>query len=160
MFAKRNWGFLIRGSYDVFGGMIYSKDLFGLGLYGNQMYMGETIDLSGTNFTYTAYQKVGFGLIESESKSNVSFNIYNISDRISGNLEKLQITQDEAGDEVDLVLNGRVEMKNNTSFSQGIGFGFDLDFYLPVAWLNNERAFLRFQAKNVGFAYMYEKQKI
>jgi hypothetical protein len=160
LFAKRNWGFLIRGSYGAFGGMIYSKDLFGLGFYGNQMYMGETIDLSGTNFTYMAYQKIGFGLIESESKSNVSFNIYNISDRISGNLEKVQITQDEAGDEVNLVLNGRVEMKNNNSFSQGIGFGFDLDFYLPVAWLDNQRAFLRFQAKNVGFAYMHEKQKI
>ena len=160
LFEKRNWGFLIRGSYDVFGGMIYSKDLFGLGMYGNQMYMGETMDLSGTNFTYMAYQKIGFGLIEADSKSNVSVNIYNISDRFFGNLDKVQITQDEQGDEVELILNGRMEMKNNKSFSQGIGFGFDLDFYLPVAWLKNQKAFLRFQAKNVGFAYMYEKQRI
>ena len=116
--------------------------------------MGETIDLSGTNFTYMAYQKIGFGLIEAGSKSNVSLNVYNISDRLSGNLERVQITQDEAGDEVNLIMNGRVEMNNNNSFSQGIGFGFDLDFYLPVAWMNKQKAFLRFQAKNVGFAYM------
>lgn len=160
LFKKKDWGFLVKGGYNIFAGMLYSKDLFGLALYGNDRYMGETIDISGTDVSYMTFQKIGFGMIDSKTKSAVSLNVYNVSDRFSGDFRTLKLTQDANGDQITLEMDGEVEMKNNKKFNQGIGFGLDLDFKVPVAWGKDRKAFLRFEAQNVGFAYMYEKQKV
>ena len=160
IFKKKDWGFVIKGGYHVFAGMLYSKDLFGLAFYGNESYMGETIDISGTDVSYMNFQKIGFGMIDSKSKSSVSLNVYNISDRFSGDFRTVKLFQDLEGDEVTLEMDGEVDVKNNKKFNQGIGFGLDLDFKVPVSWGKDRKAFLRFQAQNLGFAYMYEKQKV
>ncbi len=159
LIKSKNWGYLIKGGYDVFMGALYSKDLFGLSFYGNDRYKGSTIDMSGTDFTSMSFQKVGFGLIDARSKSNVSFNIYNVSNRISVDVRDAELFQNELGDQVELSMDGEVELKNNKKFNQGIGFGFDLDFTLPISYGDNKKAFVRMEAKNIGFAYLYEKQK-
>ena len=160
LIKKKDWGFLVKGGYNVFAGLLYSKDLFGLTFYGNERYMGETIDISGTSVSYMTFQKVGFGMIDSKSKSSVSLNVYNVSDRFKGDFRTLKLTQDANGDEITLEMDGDLEMKNNSKFNQGIGLGLDLDFKVPVAWGKDRKAFIRFEAQNVGFAYMYEKQKV
>ncbi|MDX2359754.1 MAG: DUF5723 family protein [Crocinitomicaceae bacterium] len=160
LFKKHDWGYVIKAGYNVFGGLIYSKDLFGLAFYGNDRYTGETIDMSGTSFDLMIYQKIGFGFIHERTKSNISFNVYNISDRMSADFRDLELYQDANGDSLVLTMDGEVELKNSQKFNQGIGFGFDFDFKLPVAWGKDRKAFIRFEAKNVGFAYMYEDQKI
>ncbi len=158
IFKKKDWGFVIKGGYQGFAGMLYSKDLYGLLMYGNERYLGETIDFSGTDISFMTFQKVGFGLVDNRTKSVVSLNVYNVSDRISGDFRTMKITQDTEGDEVVLEMDGEIEMKRNLKFNQGIGLGLDLDFKVPVTW-GKRQAFIRFQAQNVGFAYMYEKQK-
>ncbi len=161
IFKKKNWGYVIKGGYDVFFGALYSKDFFGLAMYGNDQYRGETIDGSGTNLSMTAYQKIGFGLIDRKTKSSVSFNVYNVSSRMNAQMRKFELTQDLAGDNIELVLDGEISTSNSNKFNQGIGFGVDIDFKLPISYgKNNTIAFVQFQAQNIGFAYMYEKQKV
>ncbi len=161
LFKKKDWGYVIKGGYHFFAGMIYSQDLFGLAFYGNERYMGETIDFSGTNVSYMAFQKVGFGMIDNKTKSSVSLNVYNISDRFTANFRTAELFQDAAGDNLSLEMDGEVELRNSNNFSQGVGLGLDLDFKVPVAWgKEGRKAFLRFQAQNVGVAYLYEKQKV
>lgn len=159
LIKKKDWGWLIRGEYGIFAGALYSADLFGLAFYGNERYIGQTMDFSGTNISYVGYQKLGFGMIDSKSKSSVAFNVYNVSDRVKGDFRTAKITQDALGDSLIIEMDGELSMRNNAKFNQGIGVGVDLDFNVPVSW-GKRKAYLRFQAYNVGFAYMYEKQKV
>ena len=161
IFKKKNWGFLVKGGYNAFFGLLYSKDLFGLAMYGNEKYRGELINMSGANMSFMAYQKVGFGLIDAKSKSNVSFNVYNISKSMSARFRTLEMSQDLLGDNLEISMDGEVELSEGKQFNQGIGFGVDLDFKIPINWgKNNNTSFIQFQAQNIGFAYMYEKQKV
>ena len=160
LLKNKNWGYLIKAGADVFGGGVYSKDLFGLAFYGNDRYKGETIDFSGTNFSFMSYQKLGFGMIDLKSKSAVSINLYNINSRVNASFRTGEITQDANGDQIELVLDGEVELANNLKFNQGIGLGFDIDFKIPISIFKDQISYIQFQAKNVGVAYMYEKQKV
>lgn len=161
LFKKKNWGYVVKGGYNVFMGAVYSKDLFGLAMYGNEKYRGELMDMSGTNMSFMEYQKVGFGLIDAKSKSNITFNVYNISKRMSAKFRTLEISQDLLGDNLEFAMDGEVELSEGKKFNQGIGFGVDLDFKIPINWgKNNNTAYIQFQAQNVGFAYMYEKQRV
>lgn len=160
LFKKRDWGYLIKAGADVFGGGVYSQDLYGMAFYGNDRYKGETIDFSGTNFSFMSYQKLGFGMVDVKSKSSVSINLYNINSRVNAGFRTGEITQNANGDLIELVLDGEVELANNKKFNQGVGLGFDIDFKLPISIFKDQTSYIQFQAKNVGVAYMYEKQKV
>lgn len=159
IFKNKPWGYIIKAGYNNFGGVLYSKDLFGLAFYGNSMYVGDTINMSGSDLSFTAFQKVGFGFIHEQTKTHVSLNFYNISNRISGDFRTLELAQNSAGDEVSLVMDGDVEMADNLNFLQGFGAGFDVDYKLAIDWGKERTAFIQFQLSNLGFAYLHEKQK-
>ena len=118
------------------------------------------MDFSGTKLSYINYQKVGFGIIDAKSKSSVTLNIYNVSDRLSGRIKEATIFQHEDGSAIDVVLDGDFEMKRNKKFNQGIGVGLDVDFKIPVNWIKERKAFVQFKVQDLGFSYMYEKQKV
>ena len=160
LLKNKDWGYLIRVGTDFFGGATYSKDFFGLMFYGNDKYKGETIDFSGFNCNFMSYQKLGFGMVDVKSKSSVSINLYNINNRFNANFRTGQITQDINGDLIEFVLDGDIELRDSEQFNQGIGLGFDFDFKLPISLFNKEISYIQFQARNVGFGYMYQKQKI
>ena len=160
LFKKKSWGLVVKGGYGSIGSALYSKDAFGMVMYGNERYRGETIDLSGSNMTFVSYQKIGVGFIDPVSKSNVSLNFYNISDRFYGHFRDVEITQDLLGDTLNFMLKGEFSSKQNKKFNQGFGIGFDLDFTLPITYGQEKTAFIQFQMENVGFGYLYEKQKV
>ncbi len=160
LFKNRNWGFNIKVGYTVFAGLLYSKDVFGGIFYGNDRYSGETMDLSGTKLSYINYQKLGFGIIDEKSKSSVTFNLYNVSDRVSGHIREGTIFQHEDGSAIDVVLDGDFETKRNKKFNQGLGVGLDVDFKIPVNWIKERKAFVQFKVQDLGVSYMYEKQKV
>lgn len=159
LFKNKNWGMQFQLGYYNFGGILYSDDLFGLAFYGNDRYVGDTIDMSGTDISFVSFQKFGFGLVDAKTKSSVSLNVYNISNRVSGDFRDLQIAQSSDGMEVNVVMDGEVDVKKNNKFNQGFGFGIDADFRFSVAWYKERIAKIQFLAKNVGFGYMIEDQK-
>lgn len=159
LLKKKDWGLSIKGGYGSLGSVLYSKDAFGVLMYGNEMYRGETMDLSGSNLNAVTYQKIGVGLIDPISKSNVSLNFFNISNRLYGHSRNFELTQDALGDSIDVTLNGEFLLKQNNKFNQGFGVGFDIDFKLPINFGEDRTAFIQFQMKNIGFGYLYEKQK-
>ncbi|MEJ6777695.1 MAG: hypothetical protein QNK85_10330 [Crocinitomicaceae bacterium] len=160
VFKKKNWGYLIKVGADVFGGGVYSQDLFGLSFYGNDRYKGETIDFSGSNFSFMSYQKLGFGMVDIKSKSAISINLYNINSSLRSSFRTGEITQDINGDQIEFILDGDVELANNNKFNQGIGLGFDIDFKLPISIFKDQISYIQFKAKNIGVAYMNEKQNV
>lgn len=160
IFKNKPWGFLVKGGYYNFGGAVYAKDLFALGFYGNAGYLGDTMVMSGSSAGFTAFQKVGFGLIHPKSKASISLNVYNVSQRFNASFRTLELAQSETGDEVDLTMDGEIYTSNNKNFNQGFGFGFDVDYKLQFEWKEGKAAFVQFSAKNIGFAYLNEKQKV
>lgn len=158
-FKKHDWGMIFKGGYNAFGGGVYSDDAFGLLFYGNDRYVGDTMRMSGLDMTFASVQKIGVGCIDNKSKSNLSINLYNMNNYMSGSFRDFEISQSEDGQDVTLVLDGELSMRNNNKFSQGIGLGVDLDFKLPVAWGEDREAYIQILAKNVGMAYLFEAQK-
>jgi hypothetical protein len=159
IFKNRPWGYQVKAGYYNFGGVLYSKDLFGMTFYGNSRYVGDTIQMSGTDVSFMSFQKVGFGLIHSTYKSSVTLNFYNISNRMSGDFRTLEVIQDASGDVVTLNMDGDVELRNNLNFIQGLGAGVDVDYKLAIDLGEDKKAFVQFKADNIGFAYLNQSQK-
>ena len=158
-FKKHDWGMIFKAGYSAFAGGIYSDDAYGLVFYGNDRYVGDTMQMAGMDFTYSSFQKIGVGCIDVKSKSNLTINFYNMNNHASGSFRDLEIAQSADGQDVTLIMDGEVQMRNTQVFSQGLGLGIDLDFKLPVTWKNDQLAYIQIQAKNVGLAYLYQDQK-
>jgi hypothetical protein len=154
LFKKQNLGFLVKGGYYNYLSLIYAKDLFGLAFYGNESYLGENIDFSGTRFSAISFQKVGFGIIDKKTKSNVALNFYSISNFSEGQIRSGQLFQSEDGDSVNLGLDGTIEMAAGSNFFKGYGIGVDLDFKIPVIFRADKVSFIQFTAKNLGVSYL------
>jgi len=158
LFKNKPWGMQITAGSYYFGGALYGKDLFGLGFYGNDRYIGDTIDLSGTDLSFTSFEKIGFGLIDAKSKSYLTFNVYNINNRLNGDFRDVRIIQSADSNHIELVMDGDVELKSNLAYNQGIGFGIDFNYYLDFDWQSGRTAYINFTAKNIGFAHLYQDQ--
>lgn len=159
LFGNEKWGFLVKGGYSFIGGGAYSKDLFGLAFYGNESYLGQKADFSGTSFNMMGFQKLGFGVIGKKSKSSITLNLINVSNYYTGDVRKGELIQNEEGSSMDMKLDGSFAYTEKAQFSNGLGLAADFDFRIPISWFNDKRAFIQVQAKNVGFAYMNQGLK-
>jgi len=154
MFKKENIGWLIKGGYYNFGSALYTSDLFGLAFYGNQRYLGESIDLTGTNFGAWSYQKVGFGLIDKKTKSNLSLNFYSISGYGGANIQQGSIFQNSAADSIGIRYDGYAEYASKSTFMKGWGIGIDLDVRIPVQLKPEVTSYVQVLVRNVGVAFL------
>ena len=151
-FRNDKIGFLVKGGYSILGSAIYTKDAFGLVFYGNSSYLGETADLTGSQFSFISFQKVGFGIINKKTKSNISLNLYNISDFTNGFLRNGSVTTNQDGTSIEVKLDGALNSAIGNSFSKGIGLGVDCDYRIPFIGTNTKRVTVQFLAKNIGVA--------
>lgn len=154
LFKKENWGFIIKaGAYNYLS-TVYGKDVFGMAFYGNENYLGENINLSGTRFSAMSFQKIGFGWIDKKTKSNISLNLYNVSRYSEGWMQDGQLFQSESADSVSLTFDGSFEYSTGRNFNKGYGIGLDLDFRIPVVLRKETISYIQFTAKNIGFTYL------
>lgn len=155
LFGKDNWGLLVKGGYYNYFSAIYSKDLFGLAFYGNEQYLGENVNFSGSRFSTMTFQKLGFGIIDKKSKSNVTLNFYSISNYVEGTVRDGILFQTEEGDSLSLTLDGELEYTSENTFIKGFGAGIDLDFRIPVIIRKEKVSYIQFLAKNMGIAHVF-----
>jgi hypothetical protein len=154
LFGKENLGFTVKGGYYSYMSSLYSKDLFGLAFYGNESFLGENADFSGSRFSAMTFQKIGFGVIDKKKKSNVSLNLYAISNYSEGNVRDGKLFQSDSGDSVSLTFDGEFQYASTNTFLKGYGVGVDLDFRIPVVLKEGKTAYIQFLAKNLGFAHV------
>lgn len=154
LLKKENLGFIVKGGYYNYLSMLYAKDLFGLIFYGNENYLGENASFTGSRFSMMAFQKIGFGVIDKRSKSNVTLNFYTISNYFDGNIREGALFQSSTGDSVSLTFDGDFEFASNSTFVKGFGLGVDLDFRIPVIFRNDRISYIQFLAKNLGVAHL------
>lgn len=153
MFKKENWGLIVKAGYFNYASAIYSRDLFGLTFYGNDNYLGQDANFSGSRFSFQSFQKIGFGVIEKKTKSNISLNFYSLSNLAEGYLTNGYLYQTEAGDSLSLTLAGRFDYSASEKFLKGFGAGLDFDFRMPVLISRDKITYVQFQAKNLGVTH-------
>ena len=154
LFGNEQWGWLVKAGAYATGGAAYSEDAFGLVFYGNESYLGQTVDLSGTSVTFTAYEKIGFGAINKRTKSSIALNIVNVSNTFKGRIHEGELRQAEDASDIALSVDGDFTYTDRSRFSNGIGLAADLDFRIPITWMKGQTAYIQVMAKNLGFAYM------
>lgn len=159
IFGNENWGFLVKGGYYLIGSAAYSDDLFGLVFKGNDHFLGSNAEFSGTTMNVTGFQKVGFGVISKKGKSSITLNFVNVSNKYKGQLQTGLLTQDTDASYIDLEVDGSFSYTDKNQFSNGMGAAVDLDFKIPFQWLNERKAYIQLQAKNLGVAYMNQGMK-
>ena len=152
--GKGKYGWLIRGSVQSYGSMVYSKDLFGLLFYGNEAYLGETIEFSGTRGSTWSFQKLGFGFIDKKSKSNISLNAYSIGSYANLSLTDGRLFQSESGDSLALSYQGSVESFSADKMKRGWGLGIDADIRIPVEIKDDKKIFIQFLVRNLGVGFL------
>jgi hypothetical protein len=155
LFDQDKMGFLLKGGYYTLGSVAYSKDAFGLTLYGNSDYAGQTATLSGSNAAYIRFQKIGFGIVDKDTKSNASINFYNVEDYFRGYLRKGELKQSADGTEIELALKGVVNTTHGNAFTKGVGLGVDFDYRIPLDFGREKKAVIQFIGRNIGFVHYF-----
>jgi hypothetical protein len=158
LFGDR-WGYLIKTGYGSAGSVLYGKDAFGFIFYGNESFLGDTAELSGTRFQFQTYQKFGFGIVNKSSKSSISLNGYTLSNQGFGSLASANFYQTSLGDSISVELEGDFSVANHPSFIKGWGLGVDFDFRIPWFKTETNESFFQFSGKNVGVAIMHQAMK-
>lgn len=149
-FMKGNYGLYVRGGYGAFGSTSYTGDLFGLTFYGNQRYIGDTANFSGSEMNFVAFQKIGFGFVSKKMKSSLGINYYNISNYGDAFVRQGALSSDSSGTNMELALDARLQYTGGAQFNKGWGLGFDGDFRFQADWIKDRKAYFQAQFRNVG----------
>ena len=121
-------GLLIKAGVYNFSSIIYSKDLFDLAFFGNEMFAGDTAELTGSQFSSMTFQKVGLGWVNKKSKSSVSINFIGVNNYLNGLFNETYLYQSQSVDSLEFRLSGEGEKSNGLNYFNGYGISLDLDY--------------------------------
>lgn len=155
LLGNPNIGYSVKAGYYNYLTLLYPQDLFGLAFYGNERYLGENVDFSGSQMTGWSFQKIGFGLVDKRLGSSISLNLYSVSNYASARVKEGGLYQSIDGDSVNLLMDGQFEYASSKDFIKGVGLGIDLDFRIPVEIRPEQTAYFQVLVKNLGVAYMH-----
>ena len=158
LFKKKNWGFIIKSGIYNFLAAQYSKDLFGVTFYGNEMYQGQLASFSGTKISAYSFEKLGFGWLDKKSKSSVCLNVYNLTNTLSAKINTGGIYQSNEGDTLIILFDGEASFINSKSFSNGLGLGIDFDIRIPLTYKSDESNYIQFLGRNLGLVSLTQAQ--
>ena len=150
----KNWGssyrWILGAGIHQYGGIHFSKDLFGLVFQGGLPYMGDSLDISNLRVESTTFSKVGFGLVNNSTQSSFLVHFVAVQNHIAAALKKGTWLQDPASAQIDLALQGEAQFSGASPAAYGVAFVIDYRFGSTE---NDEapRQFL-FQVKNFGIA--------
>ena len=147
-------GLLIKGGVFSFSSLIYSKDLFDMAFYGNDMFTGDTAYFTGSQFNSVSFQKIGIGWLNKKSKSSFSLNFIGVNNYLNGVINESYLYNSQDADSLEFLLSGEGMRSNNSSYYKGFGLAIDMDYRFKMK--KNEKEFVHFQLvmRNLGFAYL------
>jgi len=151
-------GMIIKAGMYNFSSAMYSKDLFDLAFFGNEMFIGDTANLSGSDFNSMTFQKIGFGWLDKKSKSSVCLNIIGLNNYISGSFQDTYLYQSQAIDSMSLELFGSSKRAIGESYIKGFGAAVDLDYRFKMKKTEKEHIYFQLMIRNLGFAYIPETE--
>ena len=160
LFKHKNWGFILKSGIYSFLAAQYSKDLFGVTFYGNEMYQGQLASFSGTKVSSFLFEKLGFGWLNKKTKSSVCVNVFNLTNSLSAKINTGGIYQSNEGDTLMVLFDGDARFINSKSFSNGLGLGLDFDIRIPMTYKSDESNYIQFLGRNLGLVSLTQAQTI
>ena len=147
-------GLMIKAGIYNFSSIIYSKDLFDIAFFGNEMFTGDTAYFTGSQFSNLSFQKIGIGWLNKKSKSTFSLNLIGVNNYLNGIFNEGYLYQSQNMDSLELSVYGEVERSKGSSYYKGFGLAFDMDYRFKMK--KNENDFIHFQLllRNLGVAYL------
>lgn len=147
-------GLLVKVGVFSFSSLIYSKDLFDMAFYGNDMFTGDTAYFTGSQFNSFAFQKIGIGWLNKKSKSSFSLNFIGVNNYLNGVINESYLYHSQDADSLEFLLSGEGVRPKKTSYYKGFGLAIDMDYRFKMK--KNEKEFVHFQLvmRNLGFAYL------
>lgn len=144
----------------------YSRDFFNLMFYGNQMYKGQTADLSNSNVNALRFQEVKFGAmlhkVDSVGKIGISVSFIKGEQLFyikTGQHSSLYTSADGS----ELLLNSNFSMAisdtNHRDLRTFNGIGASADIYFETTYKSSigKRSVLMVNANNIGFIHWQNK---
>ena len=99
-------GLIIKAGIYNFSSLIYSKDLFDMAFYGNDMFTGDTAYFTGSQFNSMTFQKVGIGWLNKKSKSSFTLNLIGVNNYLNGLINEGYLYQSQDVDSLEFLLSG------------------------------------------------------
>jgi hypothetical protein len=156
----KEFNLLVECNYSSLFSANYSQDLFRLAFTGNQDFIGDTANFSGTNFKFIDFQTFGLGLSHKKTKSIISLNAVNVQNYLSSQISDGELIF--AGDSSALELNlaGDFNSTFSQKFNKGFGLALNFNLNISVPWKDESTAFFQFQVRNLGFAKVQQVNRI
>lgn len=139
------------GYHSVFSG-IYSKDLFGLTFYGNQTFLQDTAQFSGSALQGINFQNFGLGFIDKKTKSYLSLNLINVQRFINAKIYDGSFMLNQDSTQAELNLHALSSMTYQSGLNQGLGVALNASLNMELPWIKDHQAIFQFNVRNLGFA--------
>ena len=154
IFPKKNWGMLFKSSANTVNSIHYTKDLFGLVFQGNSAYLGHPMQLNPSSLQSISYIKFGVGFIHKKTKSNFSFNVFQLANYVNSCLDYGAVYVNDSSNLTLIDVTGSSTSYLPKSSQRNIGFGIDLDLKIPITSFNDKKIHLNLIAKNFGIGIL------
>jgi len=158
MFKDERFGFLVKAGMYNFNQLMYSKDAFSLAMYGNSGFIGDTANLSGTQFKTMTFQKIGFGLIDKISKSSITLNLVGLNNAASIDLDRFALYQSAENDTLKLAYAGNYNFYDNSDYIKSFGLALDFDIRFNSPNKKGEATYFQVMGRNLGFVSALSSQ--
>jgi hypothetical protein len=150
----KNWGsgyrWVLGAGIHQYGGIHFSKDLFGLVFQGGLPYMGDSLDISNLRVESTTFSKVGFGLVNNSTQSSFLVHFVAVQNHIAAALQKGTWLQYPSSAQIDLTLQGEAQFSGASPSAYGVAF--DLDYRFGSSENDEAPQQFQFQVQNFGVA--------
>lgn len=133
-----------------------ASDLYNITFFGNQNYLGDTMDFSFSHLQYLHYQKLSIGLISKTSRSSLKVSFVSGNKSIEYRLGNTWMYSSELSDSIKFNLNAEGFRTDSTSSyfsSKGQGFAFDLNHNFIYSNRKGKKQVLNFKLGNLGVIF-------
>ncbi len=133
-----------------------SSDLYNTILYGNNNYLGDTMDFSYSHAQYLHYQKISIGLIHKKLKSSLKLGFIIGSRSLDYRLGNTWMNSSSLSDSIHIKLNGEAHSTDSTTnYFDSKGYGFSIDLEHNVIYNNKKgkQQVINFTLGNIGLVF-------
>jgi len=151
-----NLGFIV-GIEDInYVSSNMASDLYNIAFFGNQNYLGDTMNFSFSHLQYLHYQKFSIGLISKTSRSSLKISFVSGNKSIEYRLGNTWMYSSELSDSIKFNLNAegfRTDSASSYFTSKGQGFAFDLNHNFIYNNRKGKKQVLNFKLGNLGVIF-------
>lgn len=159
-FGQNKYAFFGEFGYQSLLSGVYAEDAFRLAFFGNESYLNDTADFSGSGFQYIDFENFGLGFTHKKTKSYLSINLVNVHNYFQADIRDGTFSMSADSSQAEFSLNARARNTFPPYFSKGLGVAVNICINLELPWRKESLAFFQFRVKNAGFAKIRSVQAL